>query len=213
MDLAELRGEATEELLLAQEKSIRLQIIEKDNELSLLNLKLAGLQAAAQEITIRERISGFVKSGIGGLLTGDLEDFKDLGEIQQQIQEATLAAADLDVKLETVLQRLNPKTDPGDPDKPPTPDQVTGETRGVITGLNLDVLSETIDIETDLINSARASDERERIAKSRRDRRLAELDAQFQLAMLREVATGLAGFSLLAGQQTGVGKALAVASC
>ena len=81
-----------------------------------------------------------------------------------------------------------------------------------MTKVSEDVLTQLINTEFNLLNDANIR--RNYMEKRASDARieLAEIEAEKRIAMLQAVANGFAAFSQLAGQQTGVGKALAVAS-
>lgn len=90
--------------------------------------------------------------------------------------------------------------------------QVDTDMIGPVTGMPLSILKQNIDIEADLLNSARQSDIQNAQVQADVKMRLAQEEAEFKMALAQETANTLAALSVLAGQQTGVGKALGIAA-
>lgn len=214
-ELRDLEGKSTDEVNKKIIQKLKLLIEQEKQEQRILGIQLERAQAKALEVTFAERVVGFFKGGVAGVVTGDQSaDLTKLNEISEKLKESKLQAYDLEISL-AKIQAGDPRENPTDSAEGggarETQSKADTSPKGVVTGLTLDNLKSVIDWEQNLIQKAREEDLKAQNANTRAKRELYELEQDARLATLAAAADGVMAFASIVGQQTAAGKALAIA--
>lgn len=228
--LAEIEGRDNKELLELQKQRLTLLIEENKFELNKLKTIHAQLAARAAEITLGERIRGFLTGGVPGGLTGSQEDLTKLIEVGKLIQDNEKALLDFQIKLADLN---NPKAEGGKAagrEKEQKVNPLTGESVEAENERIRKIFEDKFDLQKEgqdaLLESSQNALDRlvtsEEYAEARRTltaeqqaaarKAIAENEFKAKQRNLFAYADAAQAVGSLIGQETAAGKALSVAA-
>lgn len=200
--LEELRGNNAQDLIDKKDELLTQQANELRRELALLSIQQQRLKLRADEVTLGERIKGFLQFGATGAATGSSEDITQLSEVTKRINEAQGTLADV------LIARRQGRNAAGSSS---SGSGAANEPVSPLTGLTTSEVKLVLDEQaTATFNAVELQiTAAERLAEA--EIRLEEEKKNARIAALAQSADALMAWGNLVGQQTAAGKALAIA--